>query len=117
MGAKEKQMIDQIFNATTTKQENSTAENISIIVPEWLNPKHVKYKTRYSKNQITAISIFQSLANKYKINTLKRFLKEYRIAKLSEDGQSSSELKDILIARMPDVEGQSTLEKLSKFLG
>lgn len=119
MGEKDKQLIDQIFNSNHSnedKKESSRSENISVIVPEWLNPKHVKYKTRYTKNQITAISTFQSLATKYKIKTLQRFLNEYRIAKLSEDGASSEELKDILVSRMPEEEGKNTLEKLAKFL-
>ena len=118
MGQKEKQMIDEIFNSEHGKKpkESNDAENIQLIVKEWLNPKHVKYKTRYSPNQVTAISIFQSLANKYNIKTLKRFITEYQSAKLSEGGQSSEELKEILIARMPEPE-TSGLEKLTKFLG
>lgn len=117
MGQKEKQMIDEIFNSNhvNAEKKNTEAENISLIQKEWLHPKHVKFKTRYSSNQITAVSIFQSLATKYNIKTLNRFLNEYRIAKLSEGGASSEELKEILIARMPEVE-TSNLEKLSKFL-
>ena len=116
MGEQEKQMIDKIFGATNGKEKKKDdIENVSLIIDEWLKPEHVKYKTRYSKGQITAISIFQSLADTYNIKTLKRFLREYRTAKLSEGGESSAELKEILIARMPETE-TNNLDKLAKFL-
>jgi len=117
MGEKEKQMIDQIFNFTNGQKKDSDqeGENVSVIVDKWLDPKNVKYKTRYSTGQVTAIAIFQSLAEKYKIQTLKRFLNEYRTAKLSEKGESSKELKEILIARIPNEE-KTKLEKLTRFI-
>jgi hypothetical protein len=116
MGQKEKQLIDKIFNFERGKQsENTEAENVSLIIEEWLKPKHVKFKTRYNSNQIIAISILQNLADTYNIKTLKRFLKNYRIAKLSEGGETSKELRDILMSRVPKQE-DNNLSKLSKFL-
>ncbi len=109
----ETDLISKIFN--TNDQKNvSENENVSLIIKEWLDPKHVKAKTRYTKKQVIAVSILQSLADTYNIKTLKRFLQEFKTAKLSEDGQSSSELENILKNRMPDEDVE--LKKISKFL-
>lgn len=110
-------VLDRIFGTPqeTLKAETSEAENVSMIIKEWLDPKHIRRKTRLTKKQVVAIAILQSLADTYDIKTLKRFLDEFRTGKLSEDGKSSSELENILKARMPEIE-HSNLEKLSKFL-
>ena len=109
-------IIDQVFGQPQKSiTDTSEAENVSLIIKEWVDPKHVKFKTRYSKRQVISVSILQSLADTYKINTLKRFLKEFRVNKLSEDGESSRELEEILKARIPEIQ-ESNLEKLSKFL-
>jgi hypothetical protein len=110
-------VLDRIFGTPmdTLKAETSEAENVSMIIKEWLDPKHIRRKTRLTKKQVVAIAILQSLADTYDIKTLKRFLDEFRTGKLSEDGKSSSELENILKARMPEIE-TSNLEKLSRFL-
>lgn len=109
-------VVEKIFGSPQGNMaDTSEAENVSLIIKEWVNPAHVKYKTRYTKEQVIAVSILQSLADTYNIKTLQRFLKEFRINKLSEDGKSSQELEEILKARIPDIQ-ESNLEKLSKFL-
>jgi hypothetical protein len=110
-------VLDRIFGTPqeTLRAETSEAENVSMIIKEWLDPKHIRRKTRLTKKQVVAIAILQSLADTYDIKTLKRFLDEFRTGKLSEDGKSSSELENILKARMPEIE-HSNLEKLSRFL-
>ena len=110
-------ILDRIFGTPqeTMKAEMSEAENIRLIISEWLDPKHIRRKTRLSKKQVIAITILQSLSDTYNIRTLKRFLDEFRTSKLSEDGKSSSELENILKARIPEVE-QTNIEKLAKFL-
>jgi len=110
-------VLDRIFGTPqeTLKAETSEAENVSMIIKEWLDPKHIRRKTRLTKKQVIAIAVLQSLADTYDIKTLKRFLDEFRTGKLSEDGKSSAELENILKARMPEVEN-TNLQKLSKFL-
>lgn len=110
-------ILDRIFGTPqeTMRAEMSEAENIAMIIKEWLDPKHIKRKTRLTKKQVIAISILQGLADTYNIKTLKKFLDEFRTNKLSEDGKSSSELENILKARMPDIE-TTNLQKLSRFL-
>jgi len=110
-------LLDRIFGTPqeTMRAEMTESENVAMIIKEWLDPKHIKRKTRLTKKQVIAISILQGLADTFNIKTLKKFLDEFRTNKLSEDGQSSSELENILKARLPDIE-QTNLEKLSKFL-
>lgn len=93
----------------------SKAENIKLIIAEWLKLEHIKMKTRYNTRSARAVTTLQGLADKYNISTLDDYLLEYRINMLSVDRESSKELTDILKARLPDAE-QSQLEKLSKFL-
>jgi hypothetical protein len=109
-------LLDKVFNPSTEQTHvSSESEDVAMIIREWLAPKHVKAKTRYTKKQVIAVSILQSLADTYNIKTLKRFLIEFKTAKLSEDGQSSSELEGILKARIQETEDVE-LKKLSKFL-
>ena len=91
------------------------AENIKLIIAEWLDQKHIRMKTRFNKRSARAVTTLQGLADKYNIKTLDDYLLQYRINMLSVDRESSKELTDILKARMPDLE-QSQLEKLSQFL-
>lgn len=110
-------ILDQIFRPHTSEKDHglTEAENVSLIIKEWLSKKHIRQKTRYTKRQVMAVSNLQSLADTYNISTLKRFLDEFRTNKLSEDGQSSKELENILKARMPQME-ETQLEKLGKYL-
>lgn len=110
-------ILDRIFGTPqeTMRAEMSEAENIAMIIKEWLDPKHIRRKTRLTKKQVIAISILQGLSDTYNIKTLKKFLDEFRTNKLSEDGKSSEELENILKARMPEIE-QTNLQKLQKFL-
>lgn len=109
-------VLDSIFGKPSEQQKlSSEAENVSLIIKEWLDPKHIKAKTRLTRQQVISVSILQSLADTYNIKTLKRFLTEFKTAKLSEDGKSSEELENILTARMPE-EADIELKKLTKFL-
>lgn len=109
-------LIQKIFTSNQDKEaKNLDAENVQLIISEWLAPKHIRFKTRYTKRQVMSVSVLQSLADTYKITTLKRFLKEFRTNKLSEDGKTSTELENILKSRIVEPE-ETGLEKLSKFL-
>jgi hypothetical protein len=109
-------VMQQVFSPESAMQgQGQEKEDVSKIVREWLSPKHITRKTRYSKKQTIAISILQSLANTYKIKTLQRFLQEFRTSKLSEEGKSSEELVDILQSRLPSDEDVE-LKNLARFL-
>jgi len=110
-------VIDKIFAPTNQGHQDKVveAEDVSKIIKEWLDPKHIDKKTRYTPRQVIAVTILQSIADTYDIKTLKRFLKEFKKGKLSEGGQSASELTDILKFRSnPEKEGG--LAGLAKFL-
>lgn len=109
-------ILESVFGKPQDNQKTpSEAENVALIIKEWLDPKHVKAKTRLTKPQVIAVAILQSLADTYNIKTLKRFLIEFKTAKLSEDGKSSAELEGILKARLPE-ESDIEMHKLAKFL-
>lgn len=124
MDKKEKEKVVELTGSAIEKvfqppegnpDKNRESEDVAMIIREWLDPRHLRTKTRYTRSQVHAVTTLQSLADTYKIKTLHRFLKEFRTSKLSEEGKSSSELENILKARLPadeDVE----LKKLSKFL-
>ena len=100
----EKQNINFSLHSATLPaskdNEGFTAEDIRLIIAEWLDKKHVHYKTRYTKRQVRAMTKLQPVADRYNIKCLKEVLNEFRIAKLSEEGKSSSELVDILRERL-----------------
>lgn len=97
--------------------ENKKAEDISKIIAEWLSKKHINAKTRLSKNQVVAISILKTLADKYHIKPLQELLKNYQTFKLSEEGESSKELVEILKERIPDKEDEdSVITQVGRFL-
>jgi len=108
-------IIDEVFAPSRQQQNEAEKEDVSKIINEWLSTKHIDKKTRYTPNQVVAVSILQSLADTYKIKTLQRFLKAFKMAKLSEGGKSSEELENILKDRF-HVEDDMGLKKLGKFL-
>jgi hypothetical protein len=92
--------------------EGFTAEDIRLIINEWLKEEHTHFKTRYTKRQVRAITKLQPIADRYKIKCLQDVLNEFRIAKLSEEGQSSKELVDILKERLTGMmEEKTTVNK------
>ncbi len=108
-------VIDRIFNPQTKQADVVETEDVAKIIKEWLDPKHIGYKTRYTPQQVIAVTILQSLADTYNIKTLKRFLNEFKKGKLSEGGKSSSELENILKSRVIG-EDEGHLKSLAKFL-
>lgn len=113
---KEMNVLESVFGRPQEHEKEMTeAENVSLIIKEWLDPKHISSKTRLTRQQVVAVAILQSLADTYNIRTLKRFLNEFKTAKLSEDGKSSEELEGILKARLPE-EMDGDIKRLSKFL-
>jgi len=118
MGKKEEEgesVIDRIFNPQTQQHEQMETEDVAKIIKEWLDPKHIDKKTRYTPQQVIAVTILQSLADTYNIKTLKRFLKEFKKGKLSEGGKSAAELENILKSRVMN-EDEGHLKSLAKFL-
>jgi hypothetical protein len=108
-------IIDRVFAPSKEKKDLGAQEDVSKIIKEWLDPKHVDKKTRYTPQQVVAVSILGSLAETYKIKTLQRFLKAFKTAKLSEGGKSAEELENILKARIA-TEEDGQLKGLARFL-
>lgn len=113
--------IDSLFLKQAKNNDNETGndkvEDIRRIIEEWLHSKHINAKTRLTKNQVIAISILKTLADRYSIKPLQLLLKNYQTFKLSEDGKSSEELVEILKERTPDRETEDNIiTSVGKFL-
>ena len=92
--------------------EGFTAEDIRLIITEWLKELHVRFKTRYTKRQVRGVTKIEPVAIKYNVKCILNMLLVFRIAKLSEEGQSSSELVDILKERLTGMmEEKTTVNK------
>ncbi|GAH00089.1 unnamed protein product, partial [marine sediment metagenome] len=72
--------------------------------------KYIHSKTRLNQNQIIALTILKTLAEKYKVTCIKQLIDNFVRYKLSEGGQSSKELVDILKART-EVDVDDSLSK------
>ncbi|MBY9021867.1 MAG: hypothetical protein KGD67_12490 [Candidatus Lokiarchaeota archaeon] len=92
--------------------EGFTAEDIRLIITEWLKELHVRFKTRYTKRQVRGVTKIEPVAIKYNVKCILNMLLVFRIAKLSEEGQSSKELVDILKERLTGLmEEKTTVNK------
>lgn len=98
-------------------KSSNIAEDIRLIIAEWLKDEHIRYKTEYKTSGVAhAVSLFQTIAEKHNITCMKNYLKNYRIDNLSVDRQSSKELVEILKERVADINKEEGLDKISKFL-
>ncbi|PNX49482.1 MAG: hypothetical protein BV457_01605 [Thermoplasmata archaeon M9B1D] len=96
---------------------SNIAEDIRLIIAEWLADKHIRYKTEYKTSGVAhAVSLFQTIAERHNIKCMTDYLKNYRIDNLSVDRQSSKELVEILKERVADINKEEGLDKISKFL-
>lgn len=105
-----KEILHETFSDMNENETPSDAENLSEIIKAWLDDKYIHAKTRLNQNQIIALTILKTLAEKYKVNCIKQLIDNFVRYKLSEGGQSSKELVDILKART-EVEVDESLSK------
>lgn len=98
------------------REDRLTAEDIGRIIEKWLAEEFVKFKTRLTKRQVWAITKLQTIADRYDIGCIQRVLHEFRIAKLSEGGESSKELVSILRERLSTlIEEKGSGSNLGRF--
>lgn len=116
MERKDNPLDGVVLGQRSTVDANKKAEDIEKVIKEWLSDNHINAKTRLTKNQVTALAILKSIADKYDIRALKKFLHNFQRYKLSEDGQSSQELVDILKDRQPMEHEDNILSSLGRFL-
>lgn len=105
-----KEILKDTFTDLNENEVPSDAENLSEIIRAWLDDKYIHAKTRLNQNQIIALTILKTLSEKYKVTCIKALIDNFVRYKLSEGGQSSKELVDILKART-DVETDDTLSR------
>jgi len=104
------EILNETFTDMNDNETPTDAENLSEIIKAWLDDKYIHSKTRLNQNQIIALTILKTLAEKYKVTCIKQLIDNFVRYKLSEGGQSSKELVDILKART-EVEVDESLSK------
>ena len=104
------EILNETFTDMNDNETPTDAENLSEIIKAWLDDKYIHSKTRLNQNQIIALTILKTLAEKYKVTCIKQLIDNFVRYKLSEGGQSSKELVDILKART-EVDVDDSLSK------
>lgn len=94
----------------------SEGENLTEILKAWLDDAYIHAKTRLNQNQIIALTILKTIAEKYKVNCIKEVIDNFVRYKLSEGGQSSKELVEILKSRTQVEEDDSLSRAVEPFL-
>lgn len=110
--------IKETINAFTLTPNNETSrgENLAEIIKAWFNPSFLHSKTRLNANQIIAVTTLKSIADKWKVNCITRIINNFVRYKLSEGGQSSKELVDILKSRTEINDDTDLWEKMKPFM-
>lgn len=98
-------------------QETSPkVENYKEIIEAWLEDKHIHSKTRLTLNQIIALTTLKSIAEKYSVKCIQTLIDNFVRYKLSEGGQSSKELVDILKNKDEGEENDNLMKQIEPFL-
>lgn len=94
----------------------SEGENLTEILKAWLDDAYIHAKTRLNQNQIIALTILKTLAEKYNVKCIKELIDNFVRYKLSEGGQSSKELVEILKSRTSIEDDDSLAKAVEPFL-
>ena len=111
-----KEILKDTFTDMNEDETHSEGENLSEVIKAWLDDKYIHAKTRLNQNQIIALTILKTLSEKYKVKCIKQLIDNFVRYKLSEGGQSSKELVDILKARQVDEIDDSLSKAIEPFI-
>lgn len=112
----DEELIKQTLIDVENEETQSEGENLTEILKAWLDDAYIHAKTRLNQNQIIALTILKTLAEKYKVNCIKELIDNFVRYKLSEGGQSSKELVDILKSRTAIEDDDSLSKAVEPFL-
>lgn len=104
------EILHETFSDMDKDESPSESEKLAEIIKAWLDDAYIHAKTRLNQNQIIALTILKTLSEKYEVKCIKLLIDNFVRYKLSEGGQSSKELVDILKART-EVEMDDSLDK------
>ena len=110
------EILHETFTDINENERMSEGENLSEMIKAWLDDKYIHAKTRLNQNQIIALTILKTLAEKYKVKCIKELIDNFVRYKLSEGGQSSKELVDILKARTETEIDDSLTKAIEPFI-
>ena len=106
-------LFDMIENKQTLEKDEQTFKEI---IETWLDKKHIHFKTRLNANQVIAITILKTLASKWKVECIKELVEWFVTYKLSEGGNSSKELVDILRNKNEVTENDRLMKSIQPFI-
>jgi len=112
----DEELVKQTLIDVENEETQSEGENLTEILKAWLDDAYIHAKTRLNQNQIIALTILKTLAEKYKVNCIKELIDNFVRYKLSEGGQSSKELVDILKSRTAIEDDDSLSKAVEPFL-
>lgn len=101
-----------------TSNAGFTAEDIQLIVDVWLQEMYARFKTFYSsRKQVKAVTRVQTMADRWDVDCIKKYLTELRITLLSLEGLTGKQLVEILRERLNTMIEEKSNESWSdKFL-
>lgn len=112
----DEQLKQTLNNFASPPTETVKGDNLAEVINAWFNPKHLHSKTRLNANQIIAVTILKTLADKWHVKTIKLLIENFIRYKLSEGGESSKELVDILKNRTEINNDEGMLNAIKPFL-
>jgi len=111
MSKLDKEKLDQtIFDLTKKDTDENPNQNFAETIKAWLDDAFIHSKTRLNANQVIVLTILKTLSDKYKVKCISKLITNFVRYKLSEGGQSSKELVEILKNR-PELGNDDELMK------
>lgn len=107
-----------IFNPNQQKEdtEKSKGQDMAEMIHAWLDKKYIHSKTRLNGNQVIALTILKTLCDKYGVTCLKELIDNFVTYKLSEGGESSKELVEMIKAQNEKPEDDELMKRIEPFL-
>lgn len=115
----EVQKLRQSLLTPNEKKEDETksrSQEIAEIIKAWLDDRYIHSKTRLNGNQVIALTILKTLSEKYGVTCLKELIDNFTRYKLSEGGESSKELVEMIKAQNETPEDDELMKRIEPFL-
>lgn len=114
---KDEELKSNLFDVLKPPQKTDNKPDAKETIDTWLNDKYLHSKTALTPNQVVALTILKTLAEKYKVKCIKKLLDNFVRYKLSEGRKSSEELVKILMSQQgDDLEMQNLTKQIAPFI-
>ena len=109
----ETSLFDLMEKQNTSEPDRQTFKET---IDAWVDKKNIHFKTRLNANQVIAITILKTLSKKWKVKCIEDLVEWFVTYKLSEGGQSSKELVDILRNKNEITNDDRLMKSIQPFL-